>query len=66
MDGNSNDFDITQLGTDDKAITFTLVGDSNNIDIDQTTAASGVTDTISIVAASTSGVINLDQCSSGC
>ena len=66
VDGNSNDFDITQLGTDDKSITFTLVGDSNNIDIDQTTAASGVTDTISIVAASTSGVINLDQCSSGC
>tara|TARA_R110000822_G_scaffold141682_2_gene279533 strand:- start:528 stop:1214 length:687 start_codon:yes stop_codon:yes gene_type:complete len=66
IDGNSNDIDVTQIGTDDKAITFTLVGDSNNIDIDQTTAASGVTDTISIVAASTSGVINLDQCSSGC
>ena len=66
IDGNSNDIDVTQIGTDDKSITFTLVGDSNNIDIDQTTAASGVTDTISIVAASTSGTINLDQCSSGC
>jgi len=66
IDGNTNDIDVTQIGTDDKSITFTLVGDSNNIDIDQTTAASGVTDTINIVAASTSGVINLDQCSSGC
>ena len=66
IDGNSNDIDVTQIGTDDKAITFTLVGDSNNIDIDQTTAASGVTDTISLVAASTSGTINIDQCSSGC
>ena len=66
IDGNSNDMDITQIGTADKSITFTLVGDSNNIDIDQTTASSGVTATINIVAASTSGVINLDQCSSGC
>tara|TARA_R110000823_G_scaffold69851_1_gene161553 strand:+ start:480 stop:1196 length:717 start_codon:yes stop_codon:yes gene_type:complete len=66
IDGNSNDIDVTQIGTDDKAITFTLVGDSNNIDIDQTTAASGVTDTISLVANSTSGTINIDQCTSGC
>ena len=66
IDGNSNDIDVTQIGTDDKAITFTLVGSSNNIDIDQTTAASGVTDTINIVAASTSGTINIDQCTSGC
>tara|TARA_R110002111_G_scaffold261431_1_gene334309 strand:+ start:367 stop:1053 length:687 start_codon:yes stop_codon:yes gene_type:complete len=66
IDGNSNDIDVTQIGTDDKAITFTLVGDSNNVDIDQTTNASGVTDTISLVAASTSGTINIDQCTSGC
>ena len=66
IDGNSNDIDVTQIGTDDKSITFTLVGDSNDVDIDQTTAASGVTDTISLVAASTSGTINLDQCTSGC
>jgi|TARA_R110000782_G_scaffold2454_5_gene9589 hypothetical protein len=66
IDGNSNDIDVTQIGTDDKAITFTLVGDSNDIDIDQTTAASGVTDTISLVANSTSGSINIDQCASGC
>ena len=66
IDGNSNDIDVTQIGTDDKSITFTLVGDSNNVDIDQTTSASGVTDTISLVAASTSGTINLDQCTSGC
>jgi len=66
IDGNSNDIDVTQIGTDDKAITFTLVGDSNNIDIDQTTAASGVTDTIVLTAVSTSGTINLDQCTSGC
>ena len=66
IDGNSNDIDVTQIGTDDKAITFTLVGDSNNVDIDQTTNASGVTDTISLVANSTSGTINIDQCTSGC
>ena len=66
IDGNSNDIDVTQVGTDDKSIIFTLVGDSNDIDIDQTTAASGVTDTINIVAASTSGTINIDQCTSGC
>ena len=66
IDGNSNDIDVTQIGTDDKAITFTLVGDSNDVDIDQTTNASGVTDTISLVAASTSGTINIDQCTSGC
>ena len=66
IDGNSNDIDVTQIGTDDKSITFTLTGDSNNIDIDQTTAASGVTDTIVLTAVSTSGTINLDQCTSGC
>jgi len=66
IDGNTNDIDVTQIGTDDKSITFTLVGDSNNIDIDQTTAASGVTDTIVLTANSTSGTINLDQCTSGC
>ena len=66
IDGNSNDIDVTQIGTDDKAITFTLVGDSNNVDIDQTTNASGVTDTISLVANSTRGTINIDQCTSGC
>jgi len=37
IDGNSNDIDVTQIGTDDKSITFTLVGDSNDVDIDQTT-----------------------------
>ena len=66
IDGNTNDIDVTQIGTDDKSITFTLTGDSNNIDIDQTTAASGVTDTIVLTAVSTSGTINLDQCTSGC
>jgi len=66
IDGNSNDIDVTQIGTDDKSITASITGDSNNIDIDQTTSASGVTDTINIVAASTSGVINIDQCSTGC
>ena len=66
IDGNSNDIDVTQIGTDDKSITASITGDSNNIDIDQTTSASGVTDTINIVAVSTSGVINLDQCTSGC
>ena len=66
IDGNTNDIDVTQIGTADKSITFDLTGDSNNIDIDQTTAASGVTDTIVLTAVSTSGVINLDQCTSGC
>jgi len=66
IDGNSNDIDVTQIGTDDKSITASITGDSNNIDIDQTTSASGVTDTINIVAASTSGVINIDQCTTGC
>ena len=66
IDGNTNDIDVTQIGTDDKSITATITGDGNNIDIDQTTNASGVTDTIVITAVSTSGVINLDQCTSGC
>ena len=66
IDGNSNDIDVTQIGTDDKSITVSLVGDSNDVDIDQTTSASGVTDTINLVAASTSGTINIDQCTSGC
>ena len=66
IDGNTNDIDVTQIGTADKSITFDLTGDSNNIDIDQTTAASGVTDTIVLTAVSTSGTINLDQCTSGC
>ena len=66
IDGNSNDIDVTQIGTDDKSITASITGDSNNIDIDQTTSASGVTDTINLVAASTSGTIDIDQCTSGC
>ena len=66
IDGNTNDIDVTQIGTDDKSITFDLTGDGNNIDIDQTTSASGVTDTIAITAVSSSGTINLDQCTSGC
>ena len=66
IDGNSNDIDVTQIGTDDKSITVSLTGDSNNVDIDQTTSASGVTDTINLVAASTSGTINIDQCTTGC
>ena len=66
IDGNSNDIDVTQIGTDDKSITLSLTGDSNDVDIDQTTSASGVTDTIKIVAASTSGTINIDKCTTRC
>jgi len=64
ISGNSNDIDTLQSGRQDHDITVVLTGSSNNIDVDQTDTAS--TNVANIISTTTSGVINVDQCASGC
>ena len=64
VSGNSNDIDTLQSGKQDHDITVALTGSSNDIDIDQTDTAS--TNVTNITSTTTNGVINVDQCASGC
>ena len=64
VSGNSNDIDTIQSGRQDHDITVSLTGSSNNVDVDQTDTAS--TNVANIVSTTTNGVINVDQCASGC
>ena len=64
VSGNSNDIDTLQSGKQDHDITVALTGSSNDIDIDQTDTAS--TNITNITSTTTNGVINVDQCASGC
>jgi len=64
VSGNSNDIDTLQSGRQDHDITVVLTGSSNNIDVDQTDTAS--TNVANIISTTTSGVIDVDQCASGC
>ena len=64
VSGYSNDIDTVQSGRQDHDITVSLTGSSNNVDVDQTDTAS--TNVANIVSTTTNGVINVDQCASGC
>jgi hypothetical protein len=64
--GDSNDIDTTQTGNANHSITATITGGSNNIDVDQTNTGGSTSGILNIVATTSSGVIDIDQCASGC
>lgn len=66
IDGDSNTIDTTQTGNADHSITADITGSSNNIDIDQTNAVGLTSGIVDIIATTTSGIIDIDQCASGC
>ena len=66
VDGDSNDIDTTQTGNANHSITADVTGNTNNIDIDQTNSGGSTSGIVDIVAISTGGVIDIDQCTSGC
>lgn len=64
VSGNSNDIDTLQSGRQDHDITVVLTGSSNDVDVDQTDTAS--TNIANVISTTSNGVINVDQCASGC
>jgi len=66
VDGDSNDIDTTQTGNANHSITADITGNTNNIDIDQTNSGGSTSGILDIVAVTTGGVIDIDQCTSGC
>ena len=66
VDGSSNDIDTTQTGNASSSITADITGSTNNIDIDQTHATGSTSGIVDIIAVTTGGVIDIDQCISGC
>ena len=64
ISGNSNDITTTQTGSADHQITATLTGSSNTVTIDQTDTTS--TNVVNLIATTSSGTIDVDQCASGC
>ena len=64
--GDSNDIDTTQTGNANHSITADITGNTNNIDIDQTNSGGSTSGIVDIVAVTTGGVIDIDQCTSGC
>ena len=62
--GNSNDIDTVQSGSANHNITVVLTGGGNDFDVDQTDTAS--TNVADIIATTTNGTIDIDQCASGC
>ena len=66
VDGSSNDIDTTQTGNQSHSITADITGSTNNIDIDQTNSTGSVSGVVDIIAITTGGVIDIDQCTSGC
>jgi len=66
VSGNSNDIDTTQTGNANHSITGTITGNTNNIDVDQTNTGGSTADILSIIATTSSGTIDIDQCASGC
>jgi hypothetical protein len=66
VDGDSNDIDTTQTGNANHSITADITGNTNNIDIDQTNVTGSTSGIVDIIVISTGGVIDIDQCTSGC
>ena len=65
-DGDSNDIDTTQTGNANHSVTADITGNTNNIDIDQTNSGGSTSGIVDLVAITTGGVIDIDQCTSGC
>jgi hypothetical protein len=66
VDGDSNDIDTTQTGNANHSITADITGNTNNIDVDQTNSGGSTSGIVDIVAVTTGGLIDIDQCTSGC
>jgi hypothetical protein len=66
VDGDSNDIDTTQTGNANHSITADITGNTNNIDIDQTNSGGSTSGIVDLVAISSGGLIDIDQCTSGC
>jgi len=66
VDGDSNDIDTVQTGNANHSVSADITGNTNNIDIDQTNSGGSTSSILDIVAISTGGVIDIDQCTSGC
>ena len=66
VDGDSNDIDTTQTGNANHSVTADITGNTNNIDIDQTNSGGSTSGIVDLVAITTGGVIDIDQCTSGC
>ena len=66
VDGDSNDIDTLQTGNANHSITADITGSTNNIDIDQTNVSGSTSGIVDIIAITSSGIIDIDQCSSGC
>ena len=66
IDGDSNDIDTTQTGNANHSVSANVTGNTNNIDIDQTNSGGSTSGIVDLVAITTGGVIDIDQCTSGC
>ena len=66
ISGDGNDIDTTQANNSDHSITANITGNSNNIDVDQTNSGGSTSGIVDLVAITTGGVIDIDQCTSGC
>ena len=66
VDGDSNDIDTRQTGNSNHSIKADITGSSNKIDIDQTNLSGGTSGIVDIIAITSSGIIDIDQCTSGC
>ena len=64
VSGNSNDITTQQTGSADHSITASLTGSSNTVTVLQTDTAS--TNVVNLVATTSNGTIDVDQCASGC
>ena len=64
IDGNSNTITTLQTGQSDHQITADLTGSSNTITVDQTDITS--TNVLNIISTTSNGIIDVDQCASGC
>jgi hypothetical protein len=66
VDGDSNDIDTLQTGNANHSITADITGNTNNIDIDQTNVSGSTSGIVDIIAITSGGIIDIDQCTSGC
>ena len=66
VDGDSNDIDTSQTGNANHSIVSDITGNTNNIDIDQTNSGGSTSGIVDIIGITTGGIIDIDQCSSGC
>jgi hypothetical protein len=66
VDGDSNDVDTLQTGNANSSIIADITGNTNNIDIDQTSSTGSTAGIVNIIGITTGGTIDIDQCASGC